>query len=304
MHTLFVKFKLFELNENISKLKLIIKNLIELKLDYKLYTKRLDKAISKKLKLKLKLQETQKTQETLIINLDTETDGIHDKNKGRQKLIQVAYTVTNSKFETVLKQDILVNDGSNSVDLAKKISLSNIKTKGKHILDVLNILKKDFEKCNYVICHNIRFDMTMLKRYFHEHNITCKWPKYICTMVSTKNLVNAVNKNNNIKNPTLDELYNYYFKEELNENRHLADYDVEVMIKCLKEITKTHDLNSLSEITLRSINTEVNIIEKCYLKCKYEDHKEVKSLGAIWDSESKKWWIDKNKINNNFNKFI
>jgi DNA polymerase-3 subunit epsilon len=80
-----------------------------------------------------------------------------------------------------------------------------------------------------LIAHNISFELKHLNRmvYFSNH---------ICTMKENKSLVKALNKNGNIKNPSLTEVCEF-FKIDFDEDQHhSATYDVSKTYEILKKM--------------------------------------------------------------------
>jgi len=83
-----------------------------------------------------------------------------------------------------------------------------------------------------LVAHNINFELRHIQGLVNFSN-------HICTMKTNKNIVKALNKNGNIKNPKLDETcihYKIYFDPN---SYHSATYDVSKtfeILKCMKTI--------------------------------------------------------------------
>lgn len=78
-----------------------------------------------------------------------------------------------------------------------------------------------------LIAHNINFELRHLRNIvtFSEH---------FCTMKSNRQIVKALNKNGNIKNPKLDETCIFYEIDFDDEQYHSATYDVSKTYEILK----------------------------------------------------------------------
>lgn len=82
-----------------------------------------------------------------------------------------------------------------------------------------------------LIAHNINFELRHIEGLVEFTN-------HFCTMKQNKQLVKALNKNGNIKNPKLDETCVYYEIDFDPEAYHSATYDVSKtfeIIKCMQQ---------------------------------------------------------------------
>jgi DNA polymerase III epsilon subunit-like protein len=175
------------------------------------------------------LQETlDKDQNTII--LDTETNG-------KNKIVQISYYILNESNDVTNKYDFFLNDGTHTIDFFKKFNTEFIKSNGIDVQIVLKKLASDLLHCKRIVCHNTQFDIGKLTLYFTKYNIEYKFPDDIyCTMVNSRNIVGAKNKNGQIKNPKLGELcmhFNVIYDENI---AHDGLYDVNVTYKCYKKL--------------------------------------------------------------------
>lgn len=82
-----------------------------------------------------------------------------------------------------------------------------------------------------LIAHNISFELRHLYKIIEFKN-------HFCTMKENKRIVQALNKNGNIKNPKLNETCKYY-NIDFDENKyHSATYDVTKTFEILKSMKK------------------------------------------------------------------
>ena len=88
------------------------------------------------------------------------------------------------------------------------------------------------EDSDTLVAHNISFELRHLDRMV-------KFQNHFCTMKENKNIVKAINKNGNIKNPKLDETCIFYDIDFDDVQYHSATYDVSKtyeILKCMKVI--------------------------------------------------------------------
>ncbi|WP_121626366.1 3'-5' exonuclease [Poseidonibacter antarcticus] len=88
------------------------------------------------------------------------------------------------------------------------------------------------EDSDTLVAHNISFELRHLDRMV-------KFQNHFCTMKENKNIVKAINKNGNIKNPKLDETCIFYNIDFDDVQYHSATYDVSKtyeILKCMKVI--------------------------------------------------------------------
>jgi len=85
--------------------------------------------------------------------------------------------------------------------------------------------------CKTLIAHNISFELR------HLYGLV-KFDNHFCTMKENKHIVNALNKNNKIKNPKLDETCLYYNISFDANNYHSATYDVSKTFEIIQNMNQ------------------------------------------------------------------
>ena len=90
--------------------------------------------------------------------------------------------------------------------------------------------------CNTLIAHNISFELR------HLYGLVT-FKNHFCTMKENKQIVKALNKNNKIKNPKLDETCIFYNISFDANNYHSATYDVSKTFEILQNMKKKVLLN-------------------------------------------------------------
>lgn len=164
------------------------------------------------------------------IILDTETDG-------KNKIVQISYYILNESNEKTHSYDFFLNDSTHTLDFFKKFDEKFIKSNGVDVPFVLHKLSDDFLHCSRIVCHNTCFDLGKLKLYFEKFSINYKFPVDVyCTMLKSRDIVKALGKNGNIKNPKLGELCAFFDVEYKPDEAHDGLYDVDVTYKCYKKM--------------------------------------------------------------------
>ncbi len=176
--------------------------------------------------------------------IDIETSGIPQKtNSGKTypEILQIAWVLTNKNGLILRKNSFIIdtpfirnNESSKFVNIdfktARKVSFS--------INYVLEKLTKDIDLCDYIVAHNIEFDLEILEHYYNKiYGVNpFETKKTICTMKSTTNFCKIPN-NYGYKYPTLSELFYKLYNYQLN-NSHNAEIDVLHTLKCFKKLQR------------------------------------------------------------------
>lgn len=174
--------------------------------------------------------------------VDIETSGLPKKTNSGTKypeILQVAWILTNKKGIILKKNSFIIdtpfltnNDSSEFVNI-------DFKTARKVKFPINHVLKKlaeDVKMCNYVIAHNIDFDLEILGHYYTNYYGANPFngKNKICTMKSTTNFC-AIPNNYGYKYPKLSELYFKLFSYKV-KNSHNAEVDVLHTLKCFKKL--------------------------------------------------------------------
>lgn len=175
------------------------------------------------------LQEQLEGDQNTII-LDTETDG-------KNKIVQISYYILNSENNITHRYDFFLNDGTHTLDFFKKFNTEFIKLNGIDVKIVLTKLALDLTHCKRIVCHNTQFDIGKLKLYFEKFDIQYRFPDDVfCTMIRSKDIVGAKNKNGTVKYPKLGELCQHFNVSYDDNAAHDGLYDVDVTYQCYKKI--------------------------------------------------------------------
>ena len=131
-------------------------------------------------------------------------------------------------------------------------------TKGVDIKDLYLDILKLLENSDYIIAHNIIFDLSIIfsEIYKLDNNLSenieniIKNKIFVCTMLSTIDLckIPFYPNSKNYKFPKLDELYFFLFSEK-RLNSHNALSDTNDMLKCYYElINRNLKINSYNKL--------------------------------------------------------
>ena len=103
-----------------------------------------------------------------------------------------------------------------------------------------------FSKAHFIACHNADFDTNVFKSElargnYEEYLKHIEEKNVICTMKKTKDIVKARNKYDNLKNPSLKELYEFATEKEM-IGHHDAKYDVLNLHEAVKSLLDSKQL--------------------------------------------------------------
>lgn len=146
-----------------------------------------------------------------LLFLDTETT---DKSPGQ--ICQLTYIIydtdlpkenrvqaKNFFFSVDFVTDTAYNVHGFNIDTLKKLS-GNLKFK-----DLYKLFKKDLLENDFIIGHNVNFDISFLKREFDRIDIEFKPKNLFCSMNYFKNILKLKNSIGTIKSPKLSELLDH-----------------------------------------------------------------------------------------------
>ena len=118
---------------------------------------------------------------------------------------------------------------------------------GEYICDVLRVLKRDIQRCDMIVCHNVAFDLKVLEASYIRCKVASPIEKKrkLCTM-QHPNVVNYCaipfatpskypNRKREYKWPKLNELYQRCFNMNF-ENPHNAMFDVRATRECYNHL--------------------------------------------------------------------
>jgi DNA polymerase III epsilon subunit-like protein len=191
-----------------------------------------------------------------IMVMDLETTGFAHTSR----IVQISFAIYDEDGTFREIHDHIIKQEKGIVIPLETIKVHGItdeiaETTGQELSDIVVIFENKLKTVSKIVGHNISFDVNIMKNeltrigklecfeYFSQINT-------YCTMKNTKYILQLKNAKGFIKNPKLAELYNYLFKEEIN-NQHNAKYDVLNTSKCYFEFIRLEkEINNI----INSIN--------------------------------------------------
>ena len=130
-------------------------------------------------------------------------------------------------------------------------------SKGRVLSEVLDEIKGVINECDYIVGHNIIFDINVLNAEFYRYNMTLpvSLKPYYCTMQLAKGYCGL----SNTKYPTLEELYTI-LKGDTISNAHNAQTDAQASMECFWILRDSGFVDCKTEkSTIKIYPTEDNI---------------------------------------------
>tara|TARA_B000000437_G_C11689197_1_gene322078 strand:+ start:165 stop:779 length:615 start_codon:yes stop_codon:yes gene_type:complete len=196
----------------------------------------------------------------MYLIIDTETNGLPDLSGlkycqypnfenidkyNTARIVQFTYMLCDNLLNEIRLDDYIIYaenfDIPNSSTRFHGITNEISKNDGYNFNIVIENFYKQLQKCEYIIAHNIGFDINVIKselfrrKLFHII-IELDKKTLICSMATFKKIVNAKNKFDKIKDPSLNDLYKFAFNKDI-ENAHNSKYDVINLHSAIKNIT-------------------------------------------------------------------
>lgn len=170
---------------------------------------------------------------------------IHLYNSAR--IVQVCTMTCNDKLEQINLHDNIIKANNFKIYNSHIHGITDeMSAKGFSFIEIATTLYDNLKQVSHIIAHNAKFDVNVLKSELYRHKLfyiieEIDKKEILCSMTLTKNIVNAQNKFNKLKFPSLMDLYKYVFNCNLT-NAHNAKYDV---INLHLPIKKLYDENKL-----------------------------------------------------------
>ncbi len=210
----------------------------------------------------------------LILIFDTETTGIIPKDI--YNIEQCPYIIQFSYIVYDMKNYKIINEYNKIIHLHEKINISEESTsihgitnemtkKSKtSIKKCLQDFKKNIEICDYIIGHNIDFDIKMVEIECQRNNLKMnlfKNPdKIFCTMQNSINICKIEAQNimgKYYKWPKLSELHFHLF-QFVPHNLHDAYNDILICLRCAVFLLKKIDIIKKDSVFKRKIKLLIN----------------------------------------------
>ena len=182
---------------------------------------------------------------------DLETDGLPKARNKRYtdvdnfpEILQISWCFCSANESNSIKelQDESYYDnylqylGKKEVFYSPHITMDLLRDQGKSHGEIISDIIAVLSKTDYIISHNIEFDINVLFAFLHKNGAMCESflnIKTFCTMKAGTEICALPNKwsSHKYKFPTLKELYFHYTKKEMDEDKaHNSKYDTECLV--------------------------------------------------------------------------
>lgn len=187
----------------------------------------------------------------MYVIFDTETTGLPKSRKAtfadiesQPRIVQIAWLQLDKQFKPLSKGNFIIKPNGyeipNEAIMIHGITNANANENGYEIEDVLNIFDSMISISDYIIGHNVEFDMNILMAEFLRlaKVNTPMFKQQVCTMKSAVDFCAIPNqRGDKFRYPKLHELYSKLFDSEM-EGAHDAMKDVEACAKCFWKMHK------------------------------------------------------------------
>jgi DNA polymerase III epsilon subunit-like protein len=203
------------------------------------------------------------------------------------RIVQVSMMVCDEKLEQINLHDFIVKADNFKINNSHIHGITDeMSAQGIPFINVATTLYDNLKQVSHIIAHNAKFDVNVLKSELYRHKLfyiieEFEKKEILCSMLLTKNIVNAKNKLNNPKLPSLNDLYKYIFNSDLN-NAHNAKYDV---INLHLPIKQLYDDNKLfnDKIFIYNKQTISSLLKNKYC-IEYEDFlKDIRKINKYYN---------------------
>ena len=201
----------------------------------------------------------------MALFIDTETTGLPDTHNLRwgvypdykdidkyasARIVQFSVLITDTKFNYEDVKDYVIKREGFDITNGSFHGITNEMSDSVGV-DFNTILEDIFyellKKTTHIVAHNIGFDVGVIKSELHRRNLQyiideLDKKTLLCTMKHMKPILKIINPYGNYKNPSLNEIYKYNFKKDV-ENAHNSLYDVKNLHKVVEHMYKNKTLN-------------------------------------------------------------
>jgi len=160
------------------------------------------------------------------------------------RIVQLTMLICDYNFNQLSLQDYIIKSNGYNITNSQFHGITNeiSQKEGIYFEDVAKILSNNLSNVTHIIAHNANFDISIVKSELHRlglYNIIEQIDTKIiyCSMLATKYIINSLNSKNNIKNPSLAELYKFATNKEI-EHAHNSKYDTINLCEALRMLHK------------------------------------------------------------------
>ncbi len=200
-----------------------------------------------------------KTKQKMYLFIDTETTGLPNNWRSSYKdvtnwprLVQVGFFLSDEKNIFIEQSNYIIKPSGFEIPKEATdihgISNDLALKEGEELKFVLNSIDRLVRKSDFVVGHNVSFDVNVLGAEFYRNKMQnpLVLKNTICTMRLTKNLC-ALGKAPNYKWPTLSELYAKLFNLLLIKPHNAID-DIQATAECFWELVNRNLINGVMSV--------------------------------------------------------
>ena len=187
----------------------------------------------------------------MYLIFDTETTGLpRDFNApitdtdNWPRVVQLAWQLHDEAGELVSQKDFIIRPEGFNIPFESErvhgISTELASAVGEELSTVLALFQKDLDKANFMVGHNLKFDLNVMGAEFVRLSQDTPLTKPVldtCTERSALLCQIPGGRGGKFKLPTLTELHQFLFGEPFNE-AHNATADVEATTRCFLELIR------------------------------------------------------------------
>ena len=194
----------------------------------------------------------------MYLIFDTETTGLPRNDKAPisdtdnwPRMVQIAWQLHDEMGTLLEHKDFLIQPDGYSIPYKSEqihgISTELAQAKGSPLSDVLKEFELVLGKSNFVVGHNLGFDINVLGCEFYREDVETKLLDIpvldTCSRSTAEVCQIPGGKGGRFKYPTLSELHQFLFVQEFGE-AHNATADVEATARCFLELVRRDKFTS------------------------------------------------------------
>ena len=201
----------------------------------------------------------------MALFIDTETSGLPDTRNLRwgeypdykdlekydnARIVQFSILITDTKFKYEDVKDYIIKRENFEITNSSFHGITNeiSDTTGVDFNTIAaDIFYEMLKKTTHIVAHNVGFDVGVIKAELHRRKLQyiideLDKKTLLCTMKHMKPILKIINQYGNYKNPSLNEIYRFNFKKDV-ENAHNSLYDVYNLHQVVEHMYKNKTLN-------------------------------------------------------------
>jgi DNA polymerase-3 subunit epsilon len=197
--------------------------------------------------------------------IDTETSGLPDTHNLRwgvypdywklnkyenARIVQFSMLITDTQFKYEDVKDYIIKREGFEITNGEFHGITNEISDNIGVdfnVVAIDIFYELLKNITHIVAHNVAFDVGVIKSELHRRNLgyiieELDKKTLLCTMKHMKPILKIINPYGNYKNPSLNEIYKFNFKTNV-ENAHNSLYDVYNLHKVVEHMYKNNTLN-------------------------------------------------------------